>query len=299
LNPGDADVAFEQDDVLPALGVEYRVTDQVTLRGAYSQTIARQTFKELTPIIQQEFLGGPIFIGNPDLEMSNLENFDLRVDYAPYPGSFASLSWFYKDIEDPIEYVQRLAGFNFTTPVNYPEGRLTGIEAELRQSLGHIWSSLDGLSVGLNATFIDSTVKLPDDEIAGFSAPNIQAPMTERDMTNAPEHLYNLFLTYDLESTGTRFGLFYTIQGDTLVAGATEASGNFVPNIYATQFDTLNFSLRQPLGRYLELQFQAKNLTNPKIEEVYRSEYIPDDVVHTSYTQGIEYSIAIAAKLSL
>ena len=42
--------------------------------------IARQTFKEITPILNQEYLGGPIFIGNPELKMSSVENYDLRLD---------------------------------------------------------------------------------------------------------------------------------------------------------------------------------------------------------------------------
>ncbi|MEZ6017595.1 MAG: TonB-dependent receptor [Planctomycetota bacterium] len=298
LNPGDADVSFDQDDVLPAIGVNYSLTDTVTLRASFSRTVARQTFKELTPIIQQEFLGGPVFIGNPELEMSNLDNYDLRVDYAPQPGALMSLSWFYKSIEAPIEYVQRLAGFNFTTPVNYPKGRLSGVEAEVRQGLGDIWPDLDGLSVGVNATLISSQVSLPEDEIAGFNLPNIQAPITERDMSNAPEYLYNLFLTYELATTGTQLGLFYTLQGDSLVAGAAEASGNFVPSIYAKAYDTLNFSLTQPLGPFLALQLQAKNLTNPSIDEVYRSDYIDGDVLHTSYSKGLDYSISLSAKFS-
>lgn len=298
LNAGDADVAFDQSDVLPALGLAVELTDQVTVRGSFSQTIARQTFKELTPIIQQEFLGGPIFIGNPELEMSSLDNYDLRIDYTPYAGSLVSLSWFYKDIRNPIEYVQRLAGFNFTTPVNYPDGKLSGVEAEVRQSLGEFWPELDGFALGLNATFISSEVRLPDDEVAGFNLPNIQAPITSRDMTNAPEHLYNLFLTYDLASTGTQLGLFYTVQGDTLLSGAAQASGNFVPSIYATQYDTLNFTLSQPLGPFLRLQFQAKNLTNPSIERVYRSEYIEDDLAHSSFSKGIDYSLSLSAKFS-
>ena len=158
-NPGDADVDFEQDDVLPSIGLEYKPVEQVTLRAAYSETVARQTFKELTPILQQEYLGGPIFIGNPDLGMSALKNYDLRVDYTPYEGGLVSVSWFHKDIEDPIEYVQQLApAFTFTTPVNYPEGKLTGFEFEVRQDLGQFWEPLEGLSVGANATFIDSEV---------------------------------------------------------------------------------------------------------------------------------------------
>jgi hypothetical protein len=40
-------------------------------------------------------------------------------------------------------------------------------------------------------------VVLPDEEASQFSQPNINAPMSERDMTNAPEHIYNLFMTYD------------------------------------------------------------------------------------------------------
>jgi TonB-dependent receptor len=298
LEPGEADVRFAQDDVLPAVGLELEATKEVTVRAAYSQTVARQTFKELTPILQQEYLGGPVFIGNPDLQMASLENYDLRVDYAPYAGSLVSASWFQKDVEDPIEYVQRLGEFAFTTPVNYPKGELQGIELELRQDLGRFADSLRGFSAGANATFIDSSVTLPADEAAGFDEPQILAPMSSRDMTNAPEHLYNLFLTYDVERTGTQVGLFYTVQGDTLVAGAGEAGGNFVPNVYALEYDSLNLSLAQKLGRFFKLQFQAKNLTNPEIEEVYRSRYIGDDVLKTSYTKGIEYSIGLSADFS-
>ncbi|MBL8858813.1 MAG: TonB-dependent receptor [Planctomycetes bacterium] len=293
LNPGDADVAFEQSDVLPAIGLLYKASDKVTLRASYSQTVARQTFKELTPILQQEFLGGPIFIGNPDLEMSTLQNYDLRVDYTPYEGGLVSASVFRKDIDQPIEYVQRLAAFNYTTPVNYPKGRLTGVELEVRQDLGRLWDELDGVTVGANGTLIDSRVTLPDEEAAEFASPGIAAPLTSREMSNAPEHIYNIFVTYDYAPTRTQVALFYTVQGDTLVAGAGQANGNFVPSVYAKEYGTLNLSLSQNLGKHVKLQLQAKNLLNPDIEEVYRSRYIGDDVTKTSYTKGIEYSLAL------
>jgi TonB-dependent receptor len=298
LNPGDADVDFEQDDVLPSVGLIWQALEPVTLRGSYSETVARQTFKELSPILQQEYLGGPVFIGNPELDMSSLNNWDLRLDYVPFQGSLVSLSWFYKQITDPIEYVQRVQPFEFTTPVNYPEGHLGGWEIELRQGLGELLEDLNGLTLGANATFISSEVELPEDESAGFNLPNINVPRSSRDMTNAPEHLYNLYLTYDFERTGTQLGLFYTVQGDTLVAGAAQANGNFVPSIYATEFDTLNFSLTQKLGPYFRLQFQAKNLTNPDIETVYRSPVTSGDTVHTSYSTGVELALTLGAKFS-
>lgn len=298
LNSDEADVDFEQRDVLPAIGLQYEPLDHVTLRASYSQTVARQTFKELTPILQQEFLGGPIFIGNPDLQMSALQNYDVRVDCTPYEGGLLSASWFKKDIENPIENVQRIASLTYTTPVNYPKGELTGIELEVRQDLGHFWETMAGLSLGANATFIESHVTLPAQDSADFDAPNIQAPMTEREMTNAPDHLYNLYLTYDVPNSGTQIGLFYTVQGDMLVAGAATSNGNFVPSIYAKEYGTLNMSLSQKLGDHFRLQLQAKNLTNPDIEEVYRSEYIADDVTRSSLSRGIEYSISLSANFA-
>jgi TonB-dependent receptor len=297
LNPGDADVTVQQDDVLPSLGLMLEATKELTLRASYGQTIAHQTFKELTPIMQQEFLGGPVFIGNPELRMSALKNYDLRADYVPYEGALCSASWFQKDITDPIEYVQRLAGFTYTTPINYPKGEMTGYEFELRQELEHLWRELHGFSFGANATFIDSKVTLPADEALAFSEPGIAAPMTSRDMTNAPDHLYNFFLTYDFDGAGTQIGLFYTVQGDTLIAGAGESLGNFIPSLYAKEYDTLNLTLSHVLGKHLKLTLQAKNLTNPRIEEIYRSTYIGSDVTKTSYTKGIEYSLALTLNL--
>jgi outer membrane receptor protein involved in Fe transport len=293
LNPGDADVQFRDKSYLPSIGVEVKPVTEVTVRAAYSQTVARQTFKELTPIMQQEYLGGPVFIGNPDLQMSQLQNWDLRADYVPYEGSLVSGSWFYKYVDGPIEYVQRFAGFDFTTPVNYPKGKLTGYEAEIRQSLGRFWEPLEGLALGANGTWIDSQVTLSKEDSAQFDDPAINAPMKTRDMTNAPDHLYNLYATYDFAPTQTQFALFYTVTGDTLIAGAGVATGHFVPSVYAKEYDTLNFSVIQKLGQYTKLQFQAKNLTNAKIETVYRSQFTGPDQTRSSYSLGLEYSLAL------
>jgi len=298
LGPGDADVDFQQDDVLPSIGFVLEPLEHVTFRGSYSRTVARQTFKELTPIQQQEYLGADIFIGNPNLVMSALENYDLRLDYTPYEGSLVSVSWFKKDVVDPIEYVQRIATFNYTTPVNFPKGELNGFEFEVRQHLGQFWQSFQGLSIGGNLTLIDSEVTLPADEAAQFDVPGIQAPITSRDMTQAPEFLYNLYLTYDFEKTGTQFAVFYTVQGDTLVAGAGVSDNAFVPDVYATEYGTLNLSLTQRLGEHFNLHFHSKNLTNPEIQEVYRSKFIGGDVRKTSYTKGVEFAIGLSAEFT-
>ena len=293
-DPSEYNQDFSQDDLLPSLGVQYEPTDEFSIQVAVSKTVARQTFKEITPILHQDFLGGPVFIGNPDLKMSELLNFDIRADYRPYEGTLYSASWFYKDITDPIERVQQVKALSYTSAVNYPEGRLVGWEFELRQDLGRFQEQLDGLALGFNATFIDSEVTLPDDEAAALESPDIAAPMPTRDMTGTPEHLFNVNLTYEIGDT--QLGLFYNLVGDSLVEGAATSTNTiFVPNVYQTSVETLNFSISQRIGKHTKLSFKAKNLLNPEIQEVYRSEYIGADVVKTSYTKGVDFSISLTA----
>lgn len=297
LHPGDADVDYSHDDWLPSVGLSWTPLSGLALRGSYAQTTARQTFKELSPIQQQEYLGGPVFLGNPDLEMSTLRNYDLRVDWSPRAETLLSASWFRKDIDGPIEYVQRISSFDYTTAVNYPSGRIEGWELEARDGLGHWWGALDGMALGANATFLHSRVQLTDEEIAAFRQPNLNVPMTSRDMTNAPDHLYNAFVTYDVAATGSQLGLFYTVTGDTLVAGAGEANGNFVPSVYAVEYGRLNFSFVQKLGDHVRLSFTAKNLTDPERREVYRSSTLDEEVTRRSYREGIDFAVAIGGEI--
>jgi TonB-dependent receptor len=297
LDPGDADVAFSQKDMLPSYGIEITPFEQLKIRGSYSETVARQTFKEMTPIQQQEYLGGDIFMGNPELGMSALKNYDARIDYTPYEGGLVSFSWFKKDITDPIEYVKNAPSsgdFTYTTPVNFPSGQMNGLEFEVRQKMGEFWEPLSGLSVGGNLTLIESEVQLSEKQVDILD--NVGIEMTSRPMLNAPEYLYNVFLTHEFERTGTKVSLFYTVKGDTLIVGAGQSNSNFIPAVYAKEYGTLNLTFSQDLGENFKLSFKIKNLTNPEIQEVYRSDYTDGDVVKTSYTKGIDFSLGISGK---
>jgi len=264
---------------------------------AQAQTVARQTFREITPVLQQEYLGGPIFIGNPDLVMSSLDNYDLRLDYVPFEGWLISASGFYKQVYDAIEYAQFEApqSFVYTAPVNYPDGQMLGGEIEARVQARNIDERLQGLSFGVNATYIDSSVTLPEDEQQDFE--DIGFPVRDRDMTGAPLYLFNANAVYEFEPLGTQLALFYTLTGDTLVTGAGIDTGNFVPSVYALPYGTLNFTAQQELGEHFKLFFQAKNLLNPEIQTVYRSQYLPHDILNTSYTAGIDFAIGLSFQM--
>ena len=300
LSPGAADIETSRTDLLPAVNFRWDIQDDLIFRSSLTRTIARQTYKELTPLIQQEYFGGPIFIGNKDLDISTLSNLDVRFDWTPHLGGLVSGSWFYKSVSDVIETVQQRQDFGFTTATNYPEGALNGVEIECRLDLGKIEEVLTGLDVGINFTGISSEVTLPEREAAQFEDPDINAPMPTRPMTGAPEYLANLFVNYKNEKRGSRFSVFYSRQGETLTAGAfaNQSQNQLIPNVVALPYGTLNFTFSQRLGEYLTLGLSARNLLNPLIKEVYRSEYIEEqNIIANAYSKGIDFSISLSTNI--
>jgi outer membrane receptor protein involved in Fe transport len=99
---------------------------------------------------------------------------------------------------------------------------------------------------------------------------------------------------YDIEPWGTSAGLFYTVRGDMLRSGAAIGEKGATPNIYSKEVATVNFSLSQEFAKRWKFTFQAKNLIDPKVDEVYRA---PDgtEVLRRRYREGVTYSFQLGA----
>ena len=137
----------------------------------------------------------------------------------------------------------------------------TPVQVNLRVRVSEVSRNIDerleGLSAGFNATYIDSKVTLPESEQEAFAA--IGFPIESRGMTGAPLYLLNANVTYEWMALGTQASIFYTVTGDTLLTGAGIDTGNFVPDVYALPYGTLNFTVQQKLGEHFKLFFQAKH----------------------------------------
>ncbi len=299
-----ADANLEQTDFLPAYSLELELFDMFKLRGSYTETIARPTFKEISPILQRDYIGSDQFVGNNNLGISELKNYDLRLDFYPVEGTFFSASYFYKNIKDPIEYATvAIAQSPYVQPFNFPYGWIEGYEVEARQDFGTLHRMLDGLQLRVNATFMDSAVTVPlelpetGQVLAGFpiNGDNTAVISSERHMKGTPAYLLNASLTYDLTKFGTQFNLFYTRKGDTLIAGEGIVDG-YSPNVYAKEHQDVTLGLSQKLGEDCTLSFRVKNLLNEEIETAYRSEYINREVIKESYRPGRTFSTSLSGK---
>jgi TonB-dependent receptor len=280
----DAAARIDDTKVLPALGINYEPIKNMKVRASWSRTIARPTFRELAPVATNEFLQGDEFVGNPDLEISSITNYDLRWEWFRRPGEVMAISLFYKELEDPIEYLGfTTGGRTFIQPTNFGQGTLQGIELEGRTSLDIFGKWGMDWTVGMNYSLIDSEVDVPPDEQLRLSGFGLDEP--SRRLQGQPEHLFNIHVTYDSERRGLTGGLFFNHIGEILVTGAARGGpganveAGAVPNVFETANASLDFRLSKEILRKRDdltasLSFKAKNLLQDDDETIYRT---PDE----------------------
>ena len=81
------------------MAATFNLTENVNFRFAWSQTLARPSFKEMGPVLTKDFTSDEYFVGNPDLQLSKANNYDFRVEWFPRAGEVLAVSLFYKNLE--------------------------------------------------------------------------------------------------------------------------------------------------------------------------------------------------------
>lgn len=295
VDPSEGDASINQLDVLPAVALNVRPLEDFSLRLAYSQTIARPTFKEITPVLYQDSDNSRVFLGNPDLTMSSLENFDARLEWHPAgTPDLIAIGAFYKTISDPIQYSTRrdtqAGATDYIYPENYGEGEIRGVEVELRKGLGFVWSGLQDFSVGGNLTLQESEVAYPDDIREKLIKANVYDET--RPMDGQSDILANVNLLFDNEWSGLSVGVFYNLKGETYVSGDTATDDTYVPSIVEKPVGTFDVTVGLKFAKNWRLGLEFKNLLDPEIETVYRTPY--RDIANTTYKSGRTYGLSLS-----
>jgi TonB-dependent receptor len=284
---------IQQLDLLPAVSATFELTQGVNIRMAWSQTLARPSFKEMGPVITKDFTDDSYFLGNPDLQLSKANNYDFRVEWFPRAGEVLSLSLFYKDLQAPLEqtsFYDPVTELNFFKYQNASSGTIRGLEFEARKRLDQLSSALRQFSLFFNYTYIASSVP-----ITGQTAEFID--QSTRPLQGQPEYVINAGLNYDNDEYRFYAGLFYNVTGPLLyAAGAPVVEDGrvltFFPDIYQQPAPSLDLNITQGLTDNWKLTFRGKNLLNPwfnQTQTLNGTEYI-----YSSYTKGWDLSLNAA-----
>ena len=268
-------------DFFPSLNVIYSANERQNIRGSYTKTIARPSFKELSyaqildPITNRIFNGSLFTYGNWDgnLVETRIDNLDLRWESFGEDGQMFSVSAFYKKFEKPIEMV-RIPEQQTSTefqPRNVGDGQLVGLELEARKNLSFISPALNKLLFNVNVTMVQSQIEMTELEFNSRKQYEKvgQTVDNTREMAGQSPYVINAGFTYTNDSLGVDAGLFYNVKGPTLyIVGA-----GLFPDIYFESFHSLNFSVSKKFGEEKQsaIDFRISNLLNDAWEYNYQS----------------------------
>ena len=230
---------------------------------AWSQTLARPSFKEMGPVLTRDFTADEFFVGNPELQLSKANNYDFRVEWFPRAGEVLAVSLFYKDLQNPMEqgsfYNEFPLDIQYLKYFNAPQGVVYGLELEARKRLDQVASFLKNFSVYFNYSQIRSEVPLEPQTASLLSARG--QPAGTRPLQGQPEYIVNAGLNYDNDEYRFYAGLYFNVTGPFLYAvGSPFGSGadqGVLPDIYEQPAPSLDFNLTQGLTENWKLTFRG------------------------------------------
>ncbi len=267
-------------DFFPSANLIYDFNEEgnTKLRGSFSRTTARPSFKEASIAEIFDPLTNRVFIGNLDIEPTYISNFDLRLERYGDNGQFFALSGFYKDFTDPIELVAfEQAPDNFT-PRNVSSATVIGAELEVRQGLGVLNQGLKDITFNANISVIKSEVDMSEIEFNSRQLAVRDGETIEptRNLQGQSPFLVNVGFNYKGESNGWQSGLFYNVQGKTLEVVGIRA----VPDVYTLPFHNLTFNVSKEFGKddTSKLTLRFTNLLADEVESVYQSFRATDQI---------------------
>lgn len=287
-----------EDYFLPALHIRYSINDKTQVRAAWTNSVVRPGFAQLSPgtLIEVEEVeedldgdGEPdrtieAEFGNPNLKSLESSNIDLGIEFYPGVASVVSAFAFYKSIDNFV-YQTDLAGTGVyeghehaVTFVNGDAADILGLELAASKQFTSLPSPWDGLLIGGNATFVDSTAEVGGYDDEEFVARDI--PMPSQSDTSA-----NLMIGYESDAISMRLSANY--KSNYLLEVTEPMEKDF--DAYIDDQMQLDFSLRYFITESIKLHFEALNLT----DEVYYS-YVKDAKYNAQYeSYGLTYKLGI------
>ena len=273
---------LQYDDWYPALNVSFRPIDDVQLRFGYSETVSYPGLIERSRAQSYDpDTDDPIF-GNPDLEVSTIDNYDVRAEYYFSETESVSLAVFYKDIDQPVERAVpdgSGSAARGTTFINQESAELFGVELDANVDLMDSDDYL--LFVSGNMSYIDSEVDLSEESLR-LEGANADG----RELQGQSEWLANVQLGFDHYPTEQKFTLLLNYFDDRIYRVSRGAS---VGPEYEDSRVLLDFTYEKLWSENITIKAQVKNILNDEIEYSQNGNTIESYEVGTLIKGSVTY----------
>lgn len=271
-----SDVTKDYSDIMPSISFRYQLTEKSNLRLAYFASIARPAYYELVPT-EPPSTGGTVVKGNPNLEHTTANNFDLRYELFPKPDEQFFIGGYYKELTNPIEYSYGgNSGANTVyQPMNSPSAKVAGAEVAFTKYLGDY-----GLSGNYAYNYSD---------VAGVKVDRnnpVARVIEHRMLTGASVHDLNVSFLYRNKKTGLNAQLAYQYLGKTLVGIYPDNGDNYIQQ----PMSILAFSADKSIGKHFALFTKLNNLLNTHTTVVLHNFQNGNEVTRATYLLGVRYN---------
>lgn len=254
---------LKMSDLLPAYSVVWKPNENWRSRTAYSETLARPDFRELSEVGFIDDETGYEVHGNSQLKGTVIQNIDHRWEYYWSADEYVSLGGFYKQFKNPIE-VMFVPGVNrIQTFANAKGAQNYGVELESRLGLRQATRALRRWSILANLTLIQSEIELDE------TAKGIQTS-DRRPLQGQAPYVVNFQLQYDRPLWNLSATLLYSIVGERI----TEVGTNEIPDTLERPYHQVDFVASKSISKSWSVALRAKNLLDPRIESYQGSELV-------------------------
>ncbi|WP_262689877.1 TonB-dependent receptor domain-containing protein [Kordiimonas aestuarii] len=249
---------------LPAATFTYEIIDNMQVRLAYSQTIARPDMRELStaPFVDDE--RGLTVRGNPELRITEIESYDARFEWYFAAGESLTVGAFYKKFDNPIEQsVNALGDDRLITYVNGEKADLKGVEIEVEKILflqdwfGWDWLGGREVFIKANGSYIDGETTTAEADLGAVTN-------AIRPFQGQSNWLGNLQFGWRDYDRGENLALVLNYTGKRLsLLGVFET-----PDEYENPPLMLNFAYSKEFqvgDNILEMKLEAENLLGDEI----------------------------------
>jgi TonB-dependent receptor len=243
-------------DYLPSINIRYALTDNQAIRGSYFESILRPAFADFIPYPDQTPDDPYANIGNPYLQHTTVDNYDLRYEF--FPGVFDEFmaGGFYKHLTNPIEKVLEPGASGatlFLTPENLGNAQNYGAEFVAKKFFGNI-------GVSFNYTYTNSQITTPKDIQV------VNMPVSKRDQTRPLQgqaaNIGNISLLYKDQKHGLDAQLAVSYTGERIAA----VSRYYGLDTWEKPSTYLDFSAQKQVGKHFIVFVKANNLLNTPYE---------------------------------
>lgn len=242
-------------NILPSLNLIYEVNAKSNFRLSASQTVSRPELRELAPFSFFDFNTFSSLEGNPNLKITQIQNYELRYEFYPGSGEVMSLSIFDKRFTNPVELIlaaDLTLGVIRRSFTNLPSANALGIEFDFRKKLTFLGSAFEHVVLFGNAALIGSTIDLKGDTVIESNTFNIDRPMQGQS-----PYILNFGLSYEIPKINSYVSLSYNRFGERIYNVGTKN----VPDIYEKARNVIDFQISKKfIQNKLEVQASVSDI---------------------------------------